>query len=571
MRGAPALVAAFSLAASGAVRAEGVDLRVRQLPPRPIERLAMRAPAKKPDRRSAPAASGTPMRRVRQPSGGGRRAASTLGVAARDAALPPPPLTDQVIFRFRFGLGLAGGELATGRGGEVRPTLAGARLDEARDQYESLRIYGFGDAVIGSRGLVAPNLSSYLAAQFRFEHPVTEDSTALPSIYDDEAIDPILIRSGYAQVDGADRGALINHLSVRAGRQFQYGIAIAHFDGLTLAYETPAVSLSTFAGERVDLYDSDVARASNPLVGADLRVNLFALRRWPLVLSSSWLYFADHSHLENGVALRWSEDISVGGSIRTRDGAAARQRLDLRARISEVSTLSAELSHQSEGDFLYDLLLGRGEGADRGDATESRSYLHIGPPVARTLLSLRAGTVLLQNIDLLLRAAAALQHPGADAGSAFGRSYLEGGGGLELRVLRSLRIGSSLSGRRYRLDTAEVDALVAGAPDPLALAPGTIGVRSFIEAGVSVRYALAARRFNASGELYTRSYEIQSPYLDAAERARDSRSGGRFEVEGWAGPRLRLKGEYDVSIGRIAPAPELLSVKTLRVVLEGSF
>lgn len=60
-----------------------------------------------------------------------------------DVQALPKPLTDKLIFRFNLGMGLDGGQ----PGGA--PRISGDSLDEVND-YQRLRIYGFGDSVEGS-------------------------------------------------------------------------------------------------------------------------------------------------------------------------------------------------------------------------------------------------------------------------------------------------------------------------------------------------------------------------------------------------------------------------------------
>ena len=117
-------------------------------------------------------------------------------------------------------------------------------------------------------------------------------------------------------------------------------------------------------------------------------------------------------------------------------------------------------------------------------------------------------------------------------------------------------------------------------PDPLP-EPGDqigepsldqIGERSFYESGVGIDYTAGARRFNASAELYSRAYNHQTPYQETdIEGTFDVHSGGRFAVEGWAQSRIRIKAEYDVSLGALELAPELRGVKMLRILTEGTF
>ena len=47
------------------------------------------------------------------------------------------------------------------------------------------------------------------------------------------------------------------------------------------------------------------------------------------------------------------------------------------------------------------------------------------------------------------------------------------------------------------------------------------------------------------------------------------RGGGRFSLQAWVTPRIRLRGEYELST-TLDLAPEILGYKSLRILLEGT-
>ena len=199
-----------------------------------------------------------------------------------------------------------------------------------------------------------------------------------------------------------------------------------------------------------------------------------------------------------------------------------------------------------------------------------RKYLNIGPPLPRAMLRLRAGTVLLSAVDLLVSGAAAVEH--ADDGvlpSTFSSSFLEGGLALDVRVRRAIRLGASFEGRTYRRQREPIED-TPGVPDPLFEDTGGLGERSYAQTGARIRYTTGARGFSAEGEFYGRIYAPRTPYIETEELEVDSRLGGRFGIEAWVGQTLRLKAVYDVS-GTLAYAPEITGLKSLRVMMEGSF
>jgi hypothetical protein len=179
--------------------------------------------------------------------------------------------------------------------------------------------------------------------------------------------------------------------------------------------------------------------------------------------------------------------------------------------------------------------------------------------------------VVLRNLDILLRAAAAIEHAGSEIDAPFSPSYFEAGSALEVRLRRNLRLGATATARRYRRDPAPAVEDRPMLADPLPERGGGIGELSFYEGGVGVDYTAGARRFSASAELYSRAYDRQTPYPQVLVNGFDVHSGGRFSVEGWARETIRIKAEYDVSLGRLETAPDLFGVKMLRVLTEGSF
>ena len=489
---------------------------------------------------------------------------------------PARRLSEKVIFRVNLGFGLDGGERNCTGPANARtcePMASGSDLDQ-REAYASLRAYGFGDVVLGSRGLGVSSLASYFAARFRFDQSTGRLSTGVPSVHDASAVDNVLVRSGYAEAHQVFSNRFLAPLYLRAGRQFRYGPAIAHFDGVTLGYDTRAFSMGAFVGSRVSMYGFPTGTyfdRGGLITGVNARFDMYELKQVPLVLSGNMLSFDKSGHFQGGVAIRWSPDILVGATMRIRGRSFTRQRLSLRARISRVTTINAELEHRAREDWAYDLMV-----ADTPyDATDPRRYLNLSVPLPRTYVNVRAGTVLLDNIDLLLRGAAAIVRVDDSQfePSTFSSSYLEAGIGLEVRARRAIAIGAALLSRSYRREawqdlTGDNDNDVA---DPLPTNTGAIGERSFTEGGFTVRFSQGMRTFGAGAEIYGRLYSPQSPYIAPADEEYDFRGGGRFSVDGWASKRMHLRVEYDVAFVPTNVAPEIRGVKSLRVLAEGTF
>ncbi|MEM9489740.1 MAG: hypothetical protein AAGC55_11380, partial [Myxococcota bacterium] len=562
------------------------DLRVRRLPaPRDLHMRVAQNAGPPPSERNA--ATGTRARTTRSNAGD-----------ARDDRLPPqaqpprlrvplplfagPRLDERVIFRFNLGVGFDDGEPAPE--GQLQ---SGAELDER--EYARLRIHYFGDAIIGSRGLLVPSLSTYMAAQFRFDQAPEPEPTArpVPSVYDRRTADGRSvsrrqIRTAYAQLDGFLDHRELTPLFVRAGRQYRYGPAIAHFDGLTVGYDRPALSLGAYGGRSVDNFgvarliipgvdstemDSDGSPRTGLITGVDGRVDLYRLRRLPLVLSASVMRFAGRSHARGDLAVSWSRDVAISAGVRTLGMAVARQSATVRARISEVTTVHVELDNRTASDWMYDLFTI--ERPDEADAP--RRYLDLGPPLPRLHATLRAGTVLVDNIDVLLRAAAAIERDrSGQAPNPHATSFIEGGGAIEIRPRRSIALGLSGLVRRYVREGTVIDDDESLVADALPADLGASGERSFAEGGSSLRFTQGARTLTASAEVYLRFYQGRFAYPGVPRSADELRGGGRFAIELWPSDRLRLKLEYDVTSSFIN-APELTGVKSLRVLTEGQF
>lgn len=482
-----------------------------------------------------------------------------------------PRLHEQVVFRFNLGFGLDGAQAST------QPSLDGStclQTGTCNGKYTQNRVYGFGDVVLGSRGLLAQSLAGYFAAQFRFDQSAIAFS-AVPTVYDGEGVQEVQIRSAYGEMDRMFESRWLRPLYVRIGRQYRYGAAVAHFDGLTASYDTRVGSLGVFFGTGVNLYR--IAKSpkleDRGLAGVTVRLDLAALGRGPIVLTANTLSYDGHDHSDLGASVRVRRNIDARVRLRRLDDDLAQADLQVRARLSAVTIAVLDLDHSTASDWRYDPLLV----APARELTDARRYLDLEPPGPRTYLSLRAGTVLLDNVDLLVRGAAALEHddgeesPGTEAPARFASSYVEGGAALEVRLQRTLSL--ALSGMaRWR--PARVSASPAtpddATPDPLPADLGYARDGSYYEGGALARYTEGARIFSAEAELYLRHYERLLLYTMPGLFDEDDRVGGRLSVEGWAGERLRLRIEYEAT-AVLASIPELRGLKSLRLMLEGRF
>jgi hypothetical protein len=208
------------------------------------------------------------------------------------------------------------------------------------------------------------------------------------------------------------------------------------------------------------------------------------------------------------------------------------------------------------------------------DPTAARRYLDLGPVLPQIIASLRGGTLIAENVDLVARTtvAADLTRTGATT-SSFAAAYFEAGGALEFRLRRTVAVGASVLGRQTRRDDAVAGSIidVAGTPDPLP-ASATTGEKGFTELGGRVRMSLGARRFSAMVEVYGRRTTYAETYRDPTDPivTRDLRGGGRVTVDAWIGKRLRLFASYDLS-SAIEFSPEITSYKSLRLTMTGVY
>jgi hypothetical protein len=557
-------IIALLLVASGSAVARAdraVDLRLHALPIATPASLAMR-----PRHTAGPIHLPPEIRTAAAdpPATGTTTSATVIRSSESELGGPIERLEEQVIFRFSLGFGIDAGQQS-----EQDP-LVGGTLERGVN-YSPLRSYGFGDVVLGTRGLLMKSLGTYFASEFRADYSGRIEGRpftgAVPSVYyADDDTNKFLFRTGYAEVDGLFERKWLKPLYLRAGRQFKYGVGVAHFDGATWGYETKVVAVNVWSGERVSLYGFDDIEPPPVMYGSGARLDLFEWKRIPVVLTTDTLDTEEVHHREFGLNVRWSQDVLIRASVRRLGGEFARETLTVWSRLSEVTTINVDLDNRTEDDWMYDLWLLRPVD-DKGDP---RSYLNLGTPLPRLQLAARAGTVILRNLDVLLRAAAAIEHAGEDVDAEFSPSYFEAGGAIEVRLRRNLRVGSTFVARRYRRDARDPIVEEPG-PQPIPDPNDEIGDRSFYEGGFGVDYSVGARRFNASAELYGRAYDRASPYEEVVTDGFDTHSGGRFSVEGWARSQLKIKAEYDVSLGPLDVAPELRGVKILRVLTEGTF
>lgn len=574
-----AIVVVMLLAGAAEASPRDADLRARSLPmPRTLKMRAAQADAPATPQAEPAAAD-----------------AIIIGRRRGGADEEKPPLSERVVARIDLGLAVDGarpsglpnfgGVCPLGDNVDNRCVCyddAGAPVacdyGQLDDRYASVRNYGFAELYLGSRGLGGDSLSTYFAAQTRFARGLSNTTAPIPSPY--EKVTDFQTRSAWIESDGLFERPWLAPLRARAGRMFVYGPSIVHLDGLVLAYERSWYQISTYSGARVPDFRQDfeaiptlpqeipILQRGAAIAGSELRVDL---RRFdiPLVLATSTLRYeeADHSDLQANWVPR--PTIVIRSSTRFQDRALARQRLIVRARVSESSQIIVDTQFRTTSDWFWDYA-----NITTQEDLVARTYLDLGPVRPRLQTAVQAGTVLFQNVDLLARGAVAVDAERGAPDTELNPSlpeYIEGGAGIEVRLRRAFAMQASALIRDYRrpFTPDNVDL-----PDAQPLAPShLLGEEYLVEAGVAIRYSGGARKFSANGELYGRqtrwapAYQ-QEPGLDVDTIERHG--GGRFWIEAWVNPRVRLRGEYDVT-SLVDYTPELRGLKHLRLFLEGTY
>ncbi|HEY5952605.1 MAG TPA: hypothetical protein VIV40_44200 [Kofleriaceae bacterium] len=477
-------------------------------------------------------------------------------------------------------------------------------------EFSQLRAYALGEGYFSSRGVALPSLSTYFAGRFQLMRRTLSADPSDPSGTEVQVAPPIAnwfersgfeVRSGWAEVQDFLPDKRLAPVRLRAGNLYVYGPWVLHMNGAVAAWEGKLIRASLYGGSRVPDYT-----LVNPLDGknragiggSSLRVDFRNLKTpIPFAISGEFLGFtavgatSNESSNHSQVQLDWRprKDVALIGSARTLDGELANEHLQLRSRYKQVTNLVFDITHRRRTDWRWD------PSVPQSDPLESKRYLDLGPVLPQLLVSGRAGTLIKENIDLLLRGAYANDLVTTDVErNTFAASYLEVGGGLEVRLRRTIGLG--LNGltrqtKRYAAVELEIPDL-PNQIDPLPRQFGSeLGEESFTELGATVRMSLGARRFSALVEIYGRRTRYALDYcnalknggtptafidpncmsaLDTGIQDRDYRGGGRATIDAWIGSQLRLFASYELS-SRLDLQREIYGFKSLRLMMEGVY
>ena len=475
-------------------------------------------------------------------------------------------------------------------------TLGGPAPQTSKD-YETLRSYGFAEGFLSTRGLGLQSLSSYFSLRFQAARRLSVSRSSIIDGIDPEQppgriplASPIAtwfersgaeLRTGWAEVkDFLPKRWGLQRLRIRVGDQYIYGPWIVHMLGTNIAYEGPTLTLSLFNGFRRSDYTREQEENQPLTAGGTFRFDLRGLtRQVPIAVDGEYLSLSDStatgqpatSSSQLQVDWRPEKDIVVVGQQRWLDGDVANQRLEIRTRFRQVTNIVLELMRRHDSDWRWDPTLVTRERRST-DYTEARRYLDLGPPRPQTLISLRGGTLIAENVDLFARVAASTDQSEEDLQpNSYSASYLELAGAAEVRLRRTVAVGlSALLRTSERVIPAPI-VDERNTPQPLPEA-SAIGEDRFVELGATGRMTLGARRFSAMLELYGRRTRYSDVYMDPLLDIEkfDTRGGGRFTIDAWVGRRVRLFASYDVS-SALQTAPEITGYKSLRLTLTGVY
>ena len=479
-----------------------------------------------------------------------------------------------------------------------------ARTDHTQDNQIALaRAYGFGEGYLSTHGVGIESLSSYfagrfiLASQIQTYAPLTPGADAegnhktpppIATWFERSNFEP---RSGWVEAKDFMGSPDWAPLRIRGGEQYIYGPWVVHMYGGNAAWEGRLVKANIYAGSQVPDYtvDPSLPAARAGIYGGGLRIDLRDLRSSPLPLTIGvqTLNFTtgrnNDGSTHNQLELEWRprKDIALIGQARTLARKFVDEHVQLRARYHEVTNIVVDLTHRASTDWIWDPTV-----LDP-DPSAAKRYLDLGPVVPQITGSLRAGTLIAENVDVYARGAFAFDvNTPEKSRETYSPTYLEGGAAVEVRVRRTVAIGASALTRQTQRDD-QVNAEIidhAATPDPIPVnASSQLGERGFTELGVTARMSLGARKFSLLLEAYGRRTHYAMDYcalqdgqsdcqsaLDTGIPAIAYRGGGRAQIDAWIGERLRLFASYDLSTS-LDFSPNITGYKSLRLMMEGVY
>lgn len=470
------------------------------------------------------------------------------------------------------------------------------------EQYARLRSYALGEGYFSSRGVLAESLSTYFSGHFQIARASTVTTPLSPdkpvpvgppiaTWFEHSGVEP---RAVWAEVKDFLGDRRLAPIRLRAGEVYVYGPWMLHMYGALAGWEGKLLKASVYGGSRVPDYtnagffdNKDRAGIGGSSVSFDLRALAAPI---PFTIGLESLQFTaagsddNQATSHNALQFDWrpKKDIALISRLRILDGRLANEHVQLRTRYKQVTNLVFDFTHRHSRDWRWD------PSVTSPDPLEAKRYLDLGPVLPQQILSGRAGTLIKENVDLLIRGAVAWDRPSDDdpaLRNTYVPTYYEVGSALEVRLRRTIALG--LSGLTRQTDrTATVANEIPDVPNQIDVLPAQfssdLGERGFTELGTTLRMSLGARRLSALVEVYGRRTRYSLIYCDAQVttncmsatdtglRTEDVRGGGRVTIDAWVGSQLRLFASYDLS-SRIRFQPELTGFKSLRLMMEGTY
>ena len=454
--------------------------------------------------------------------------------------------------------------------------------------YARIRSYGFGEAFLSERGFAIQSVSAYLSMRFEALESLSANgvpiAAPIPNWFDTSGKE---VRTGWIEAkDFLPESWGLGKLRLRAGNQYVYGAWPMHLDTpAMLAWDGPIFTGTAYTGVRHPDYTRDLhgpLLPNQPTVsGATARVDLRGLHApLPITVAVETLHVGATSAQDGTrigdpatqyqAELDWRprRDFALIGQARWHDGKLANEHVTFRGRYKQVSNLVAELTVRQDTDWLWDPAVV----LPSGDPMTPRRYLDLGPVLPQAIASVRAGTLIAENIDLYGRGAIAADLTDkSQTKSGTNASYYELGGAIEVRLRRTISVIGSATTRQITRPTAMpiVDERLVAQELPTSAQIGELG---FTELGGGMRMSLGARRFSAQLEIYGRRTRYPELYADPLLKVptADIRGGGRFTLDAWIGKRVRLFASYDLS-SALDFAPEITGFKSLRLAISGVY
>jgi hypothetical protein len=251
-------------------------------------------------------------------------------------------------------------------------------------------------------------------------------------------------RAAWIEVKDFLDSARFAPLRLRGGELHVYGPWVLHMYGAVAAWDGELAKLTIYGGSRVPDYTlvevTDKDRSG--IFGTSARIDLRALKRpIPFAFGVELLQFTargaatDRASGHGMLQADWRprQDIALIGQARLLDGTLANEHVQLRSRYKQVTNLVFDLTYRTDADWRWD------PAVTNPDPLQARRYLDLGPVIPQVIVSGRAGTLIKENVDVLVRGAVADDRVTSDdQRNTFAAGYAEIGGGFEVRLRRTV-------------------------------------------------------------------------------------------------------------------------------------